>query len=67
MIREDPELLGDLSRACKQAPQFALEFMGGEIPIEAQETYAQQLIDLGERILLHAKGRKIIVLDAEPT
>lgn len=67
MIREDRELLVDLSRVCKQAPQFALEFMGGEIPIAAQEAYAQQLISLGQRLLLHAKSRKGIDLDAEPT
>jgi len=67
MIREDRELLVDLSRVCKQAPQFALEFMGSEIPIAAQEVYAQQLINLGQRLLLHAKSRKGLVLDAEPT
>jgi hypothetical protein len=67
MIREDRELLVDLSRVCTQAPQFALEFMGREIPIEAQEAYAQQLINLGQRLLLHAKSRKGLVLDAEPT
>jgi len=67
MIREDRELLVELSRVCKQAPQFALEFMGREVPIKTQEAYAQQLIDLGQRLLLHANRRKGIALDAEPT
>jgi len=51
MLREDRELLTDLSRACTHAPQFALQYMAGDLSIEGEEAYALQLIDLGERLL----------------
>lgn len=67
MLREDRELLADLRRACLHAPQFALEYMAGHVSIEVEEAYALSLIDIGERLLAHAKGRKGLVFDREPT
>jgi len=67
MLPEDRELLTDLKRACNQAGQFALEYMAGDLSIEAEEAYALRLIDIGERLLAHAKNCKGLVLDGEPT
>ena len=67
MLREDRELLADLKRVCNYASQFALEFMAGELSVAAEEVYASRLIDIAERMLLHAKARKGLVLHDEPT
>ena len=67
MLREDRELLAELKRACNHAGVFALEYMAGELSIAAEEAYALRLIDIAERLLAHAKGRKGLVLDGEPT
>jgi len=66
MLREDRELLADLKRACNEAGQFVLEYMVGDLPIETEEAYALRLIDIGDRLLAHAKSRKGFVLDGEP-
>jgi len=66
MFREDRELLCDLKRACNEAGQFALEYLADELSIEAEEAYAFRLINIAERLLSHAKGRKGLVLDGEP-
>ena len=65
MLRADRELLTDLKRICNDAGLFALEYMAGDLSIAAEEAYALRLIDLGERLLLHAKRRKGLVLDGE--
>jgi hypothetical protein len=67
MFREDRELLADLKRVCNDAGLFALEYMAGDLSIEAEEAYALRLIDVGERLLGHAKSRKGLVLDGAPT
>ena len=67
MLPEDRELLTDLKRACNQAGLFALEYMAEDLSIAAEEAYAERLIDIAERLLAHAKSRKGLVLDGEPT
>ena len=67
MLPEDRELLADLKRACNQAGQFALEYMGGELSVEGEEAYAWMLVDIAERLLAHTKARKELVLDGEPS
>lgn len=67
MLREDRELLADLKRVCNDAGLFALEYMARGLSIDDEETYALRLIDVGERLLAHARGRKGLVLDGEPT
>ena len=65
MFREDRELLAGLKRVCNDAGLFALEYMASDLSIEAEEAYALRLVDLGERLLTHAKKRKGLVLDGE--
>ena len=67
MTREELLLMTDLMRVCRQADTFYLEFTDEALPIKTEEVYALQLIDLGERLLTHAKARKGLVLDGEPT
>jgi hypothetical protein len=67
MLREDRELLADLKRVCNEAGVFALEYMAGDLSIETEESYALRLFDIGERLLAHARRRKGLVLDGEPT
>jgi hypothetical protein len=67
VLRDDRELLADLRRASTHSAQFALEFMSGELSVDAEEAYAYLLEDIADRLLLHAKGRKGLVLDGEPT
>jgi len=67
MLRDERELLADLKRACNQAGPFVLEFIAGELPIEAEEAYAYLLGDIADRLLAHAKARKGLIIDGEPT
>jgi hypothetical protein len=67
MTREELLLMTDLMRVCSQADVFYLEFTDEALSIEAEEGYALQLIDLGERLLSHAKGHKEVDNDGEPT
>ena len=67
MLREDRELLADLKRVCNQAGAFALDFMTGQLSIEAEEAYAYALDDLAERITRQARARKGLVLDGQTT
>jgi hypothetical protein len=67
MLREDRELLADLKRVCNDAGLFALEYLAGDLTIEAEESYALRLFDIGERLLAHARRRKGLVLDGAPT
>jgi len=46
MFREDRELLADLKRVCNDAGLFALEYMAGDLSIEAEDAYARRLIDI---------------------
>lgn len=67
MTREELLLMTDLMRVCSQADTFYLEFTDEALSIADEEAYALRLIDLGERLLAHAKGRKGLVLNGEPT
>jgi hypothetical protein len=65
MTREELELMAELKRICNQAPGFALAFMAEHLSIEAEETYALRLAGIGERLLAHAKRRKVWVINGE--
>lgn len=67
MTREELLLMTDLMRVCSQADTFWLEFTDAALSIADEEAYALRLIDVGERLLAHAKGRKGLVLNGEPT
>ena len=67
MLREDRELLTDLKRVCNDAGLFVLEYMAGDLSIEAEESYTLRLVDVAERLLAHARRRKGLVLDGDPT
>jgi len=67
MLREERELLADLKRLCNNAGQFALEFMAGQLSIQAEEAYAYRLVDIAERLLGHAHARKRLVIDGQIT
>jgi len=67
MLREDHELLADLKRACNDAGPFVLHYLAGDLTTAAEQEYAQRLIDIGERLISHAKTRTRLVLDHEST
>lgn len=67
MLREDRELLADLKRACNDAGPFVLQYLAGDLTTAAEEAYAQRLINIGERLISHAKTRTRLVLDHEST
>ena len=67
MSREELLLMTDLMRVCSQADTFWLEFTDAALSIAGEEAYALRLIDVGERLLDHAKRRKAIDRDGEPT
>jgi hypothetical protein len=65
VLRDERELLTDLMRVCNQAPDFALEFMTGTMPIEAEEAFAHRLVDVAEVIMRHVKERRRLVIDGQ--
>lgn len=65
MLREDRELLADLKRVCNSASTFALEFMAGELSVEAEIAYAHRLVDVAELIMNHANARKRLVINGQ--
>lgn len=67
MLREDRELLADLAGMCTDASVFALEYLAGALSIDAEEAYVLRLVDMAERLLVHAKHRKGLTLHGEPT
>lgn len=50
MNREELELLTNLKRVCNQAPEFALEFMAGDLSVEVEIAYAHRLVDVAETL-----------------
>jgi len=67
MLREDRELLADLKRVCNDASVFALEFMAGDLSVEAEIAYAHRLVDVTELIMNHANARKRLVINGQAT
>jgi hypothetical protein len=63
MTPDECELLCDLKRVCNHAPEFALDLMAGNLPVDAEIAYAHRLVDVAEALLRHASGRKRIVID----
>lgn len=67
MTPDERDLLTDLKRACDQAPGFVLEFLSGDMPVDAEEAYAHRLVDVAEMLMLHARARKRLIIDSRPT
>jgi len=63
MTPDERELLCDLKRVCNHASGFALEFLAGNLSVEAEIAYAHRLVDVAEALMHHANGRKRIVID----
>lgn len=63
MTPDECELLCNLKRVCNHAPGFALEFMAGNLSVEAEIAYAHRLVDIAEALMHHANGRKRMVID----
>lgn len=56
MIREDRELLTDLARLNREMAPLALRMMEGSASSTEQQTYAERLIAIGERLKRRAEG-----------
>jgi len=67
MLRDERELLADLKRVCNDASVFALEFMAGDLSVEAEIAYAHRLVDVAELIMNHANARKRLIIDGQAT
>lgn len=67
MLPEDRDLLADLRHVCNAAGVFAVEYLAGALSVEAEEAYAESLIDIGERLLDHVRIRKGLDHNGEPT
>ena len=67
MTREELLLMTDLMRVCSQAHTFCLEFADQAVSIDDEEAYALRLIDVADRLLEHAKARKGLDRDGQPT
>ena len=65
MLREERKLLLDLKRICEQVPNFALEFMGGDMPPEAEVAFAHKLVGVAEQLMHHARAKERVVLDGQ--
>lgn len=63
MTPDERELLCDLKRVCNHAAEFALKFMAGNLPIDAEIAYAHRLVDVAEALLRHASGRERLVIE----
>lgn len=71
MIREDRELLAELSRLNREMTPLALRIMDGSASAAEQQEYAERLIAVGERLRwrAHEMAGMVVegdVLGAEP-
>lgn len=67
MTREEIELMCHLKRVCNQIPDFALEFMSGDMPAEAEIAFARRLVDMAEQLMHHANAKRRVVIDGAAT
>lgn len=63
MTRDELELMWELKRVCNGVPGFVLEFMDGDLSAEAERAFANQLEDLAEQLVDHAKAKECLVFD----
>ena len=65
MIREDRELLTELSRINREMASFALRMMDGSASAAEQRDYAQRLIAVGQRLRRRAIEAAGVVIEGE--
>ena len=65
MIREDRELLTEMSRLNREMASFALRMMEGSVSATEQQDYAQRLIAAGERLRRRATETAGTVIEGE--
>lgn len=63
MIREDRDLLVELSRITGGMQPFAMAFLEGRLSQEEQLSFGQKLAHLGETIMAHARQRDRLVVE----
>ena len=63
MIREDRDLLVELSRITGGMQPFAMAFLEGRLSQEDQLSFGQKLAHLGETITAHARQRDRLVVE----
>ncbi|MGH3510862.1 MAG: hypothetical protein ACRDQI_07885 [Pseudonocardiaceae bacterium] len=65
MIREDRELLAEMSRLNREMASFALRIMEGSVSVTEQQDYAQRLIAAGERLRRRATETAGVAIESE--
>ena len=65
VIREDRELLTELSRLNREMAEFALRLMDGSASAAEQQNYAQRLMAAGERLQRRATKTGGVVIEGE--
>ncbi|MGH3764814.1 MAG: hypothetical protein ACRDTX_06650 [Pseudonocardiaceae bacterium] len=65
MIREDRELLTELARLNREMAPLALRMMEGSASVAEQQTYAERLIAIGERLKRRTDGTSGPVIEGE--
>lgn len=65
MIREDRELLAELSRLNREMTPLALRIIGGSASAAEQQRYAERLITAGERLRRRAHETAGMVVEGE--
>lgn len=65
MIREDRELLTELARINREMAPLALRIMDGSASAAEQQTYAQRLLAVGERLGRRAAAAAAVMVDGE--
>lgn len=57
MLLEERALLADLNSLLKKGPDFISDFKSGDLSISDQHVYAHHLMDISERLTVHAEAR----------
>lgn len=65
MIRDERELLAELSRVNSDVVGFVLEFISGDLSTAAEKAFAYRLEAVAHQILRHAGTRDRVVLDVD--
>ncbi|MGH3777559.1 MAG: hypothetical protein ACRDRR_17830 [Pseudonocardiaceae bacterium] len=65
MIREDRELLTELARLNRELAPLAMRMMEGSASTTEQQTHAERLIAIGERLKRRVEGTKETVIEGE--
>lgn len=65
MIRADRELLTELARLNRQMAPLALRMMEGSASSAEQQSYAERLIAMGERLKRRAEDMEETIIEGE--